>query len=141
MKLTTTCPVSVAVEYTGFAAAGSTCLLAMFSILSVLQLTMVVSKDRVLLPYSIVLTAKLILALLSSELMVLFANTGCIFVSLICPSLFAAILSIIASALFALQTDDRENDFNVTRGESFYIQVNIYWLNFKKTKMIIKSKR
>lgn len=30
-----------------------------------------------------------------------------------------------AASLFALQTDDRENSFQVSRGEAFYIQVSV----------------
>jgi hypothetical protein len=44
------------------------------------------------------------------------------------PNLFlcvAALLTIVAASLFALQTDDRENSFQVSRGEAFYIQVSI----------------
>jgi hypothetical protein len=37
----------------------------------------------------------------------------------------AALLTIVAASLFALQTDDRENSFQVSRGEAFYIQVSI----------------
>lgn len=35
-----------------------------------------------------------------------------------------ALLAIIAAGLFALQTDDKYNSYQVTRGESFYMQVN-----------------
>jgi len=35
-----------------------------------------------------------------------------------------ALLAIIAAGLFALQTDDKDNSYQVTRGESFYMQVN-----------------
>lgn len=38
--------------------------------------------------------------------------------------MFPAMFGIVAAGLFALQTDDRANDFTVTRGESFYIQVS-----------------
>jgi hypothetical protein len=43
---------------------------------------------------------------------------------LFCSVLFAALLTIVAASLFALQTDDRENGFQVSRGEAFYIQVS-----------------
>lgn len=33
---------------------------------------------------------------------------------------------IAAAGLFALQTDDRANDFLVKRGEAFYIQVSTF---------------
>jgi hypothetical protein len=36
-----------------------------------------------------------------------------------------ALLAIVAASLFALQTDDRENSFQISRGEAFYIQVII----------------
>ncbi|KDR18244.1 hypothetical protein L798_07419, partial [Zootermopsis nevadensis] len=43
---------------------------------------------------------------------------------------FPALLTIVAASLFALQTDDRENGFQVNRGEAFYIQVVSIILNF-----------
>lgn len=95
-----------AVKIAGYIAAAGTCLLAVFCVFSVLQLSMIVSKDRVVLSYSFVVMAKLGLALLST------------------------LLGIVAAGLFALQTDDRENDFIVKRGESFYIQVVLIILNF-----------
>ncbi|CAH0392377.1 unnamed protein product [Bemisia tabaci] len=67
---------------------------------------MVVSKEQVVMPYSSAVTTKLALALV------------------------AALLAIIAAGLFALQTDDHENDFEVTRGESFYMQIVLLILNF-----------
>lgn len=38
--------------------------------------------------------------------------------------IISALLAILAAGLFALQTDDRRTNFQVRRGESFYIQVN-----------------
>jgi len=37
---------------------------------------------------------------------------------------YIALLAIMAAGLFALQTDDKDNSYQVTRGESFYMQVN-----------------
>ncbi|XP_073996197.1 uncharacterized protein [Rhodnius prolixus] len=95
-----------AVYFAGIIATVGAILLAFFAILSVIQLSMVISKEKVVFPYSFVVIAKLSLALL------------------------ATLISIIAAVLFALQTDDRENDFVITRGESFYIQVVVIILTF-----------
>lgn len=97
---------NVAVKIAGHVAAGCTIVLFLFCILSVLQLAMITSRDRVVLPYSFAVTTKLVLALLSS------------------------LLAIVAAGLFALQTDDKENDFVVSRGESFYLQIALIILNF-----------
>jgi len=43
-----------------------------------------------------------------------------------CFCYIPALLAIVAASLFALQTDDRENSFQVSRGEAFYIQVSIF---------------
>ncbi|XP_039279094.1 uncharacterized protein LOC111051995 [Nilaparvata lugens] len=96
----------VAVKVSGYMASASTLLLFFFCVLSVLQLAMVTSRDKVVLPYSSAVTTKLVLALIST------------------------LLAIMAGGLFALQTDDTENDFVVSRGESFYIQVVLIILNF-----------
>lgn len=41
-------------------------------------------------------------------------------------SVFAAILAIVAAALFAIETDEMRTGFMITRGVSFYLQVS--WL-------------
>lgn len=45
------------------------------------------------------------------------------------------IVSIIVGVLFAFQTDDKENSYHVTRGESFYLQVG-FALSYKKINKI-----
>lgn len=97
----------VAAVYLGGIVAGvGTAALGLFSVLSVLQLAMVISKEKVLFSFTFVVITKLALALL------------------------ATLVSIVAAGLFALQTDDRENDFTVTRGEAFYIQLAVIVLTF-----------
>ncbi|KAG8311063.1 hypothetical protein J6590_050610 [Homalodisca vitripennis] len=88
-----------AVKLAGYVAALNSLCLAFFCILSIIQLSMIVSKDKVVLKYTSAVTAKLGLALLST------------------------MFGIATAGLFALQTDDRANDFIVKRGESFYIQL------------------
>ncbi|VVC28801.1 Hypothetical protein CINCED_3A007572 [Cinara cedri] len=88
-----------------FAIAGTLCL-AVFCLLSIIQLAMVVSKEKVVLAYSKTVITKLVFA---------FAAT---------------LLAIIAAGLFALQTDDKDNSYQVTRGESFYMQIGLIILNF-----------
>uniref|UniRef100_A0A1B6DRN9 Uncharacterized protein n=1 Tax=Clastoptera arizonana TaxID=38151 RepID=A0A1B6DRN9_9HEMI len=96
----------VAVKVAGYIAAIGTLLLAVFCILSVLQMSMVISKEKVVLPYIMAVNIKCGLALVSTLTM------------------------IVAAGLFSLQTDDREHDFIVKRGLSFYILICLIILNF-----------
>ncbi|XP_023704188.1 uncharacterized protein LOC111862761 isoform X1 [Cryptotermes secundus] len=96
----------LAVWLAGLVAAIGVAILGVFCVLSVFQLAMVTSRERVVMSYSVVVIAKLALVLL------------------------ATLLTIVAASLFALQTDDRENSFQVSRGEAFYIQVASIILNF-----------
>ncbi|XP_073954602.1 uncharacterized protein isoform X2 [Choristoneura fumiferana] len=88
---------STAVHIAGVVGAIGTSILGVFCVLSVLQLAMISSKERVGLKYTHLVMVKLALALL------------------------AALLSIAAAGLFAVQGDDR--GFYVTRGEAFYVQI------------------
>jgi len=96
----------VAVWLAGLVAAIGVAIVSLFCVLSVFQLAMVTSRERVVMSYSVVVIAKLAFVLL------------------------ATLLAIVAASLFALQTDDRENSFQITRGEAFYIQVVSIVLNF-----------
>ncbi|XP_054269293.1 uncharacterized protein LOC128990759 isoform X1 [Macrosteles quadrilineatus] len=95
-----------AVRIAGYMGALGVLCLAAFCVLSVIQLAMIVSKDKVVMKYTAAVTAKLGLALL------------------------ATMFGIAAAGLFALQTDDRANDFQVHRGESFYVMVVLIVLTF-----------
>ncbi|XP_026473389.1 uncharacterized protein LOC113378280 [Ctenocephalides felis] len=98
---------SVAVWIAGLVAATSVVLLGVFSILSVLQIAQITSKDKIVCQYYVLVVLKLAIVLLSN------------------------LLTIVAACLFALQTDDRDNNgFEVTRGESFYIQIVLIVLTF-----------
>ncbi|XP_025417749.1 uncharacterized protein LOC112688658 [Sipha flava] len=94
------------VRIAGYFAITGTLSLAIFCILSIVQLAMVVSKEKVVIAYSKTVVTKLVFA---------FAAT---------------LLAIIAAGLFALQTDDKDNSYQVTRGESFYMQIGLIVLNF-----------
>ncbi|XP_046395625.1 uncharacterized protein LOC124162927 [Ischnura elegans] len=96
----------VAVWIAGLLAAGGVAALGIFCVMSVLQLAMVMSKDRVVLPYRTVLISKMALALI------------------------ATLLAMVAAGLFALQTDDPKQSVVVTRGVSFYIQLVTIVLDF-----------
>ncbi|GLV35357.1 uncharacterized protein CBL_01493 [Carabus blaptoides fortunei] len=97
---------SIAVWVAGIVAAFGVAILGVFCFLSVLQLAMVNSKERVVLKYSVVVIGKLALGLL------------------------ATLLAVAAAGLFALQADDKENNgFQITRGPAFYIQVLLILLN------------
>ncbi|EEB11075.1 conserved hypothetical protein [Pediculus humanus corporis] len=95
-----------AVYFAGIAAAFGVTFLGLFCILSVVQMAMVTQKDKVMIKYSRCVAIKLVLAILST------------------------ILAIVSAGLFALQTDDRKNNFRITRGESFYLQILLIILNF-----------
>lgn len=98
--------VSIAVWIAGIVAAFGVAILGVFCFLSILQLAMVTSKERVVFKYSIVVMGKLALGLL------------------------ATLLAVAAAGLFALQADDRKsNGFEITRGPAFYIQVLLILLN------------
>ncbi|XP_060806320.1 uncharacterized protein LOC106138752 isoform X2 [Amyelois transitella] len=88
---------SEAVHIAGVVAAIGVTILGVFCVLSVLQLAMISSKERVGFKYTHLVMMKLALALL------------------------AALLSIAAAGLFAVQGDDR--GFYSTRGEAFYVQI------------------
>ncbi|KAL7286589.1 hypothetical protein TKK_0019216 [Trichogramma kaykai] len=90
----------------GVAAAGASVLLGLILVLSVLQLAMASSAKRIVVSYSVAVIGKVALATL------------------------ATCLAIAAASLFAMQTDDRDNSFIVTRGEGFYLQVVSIVLNF-----------
>ncbi|XP_069703315.1 uncharacterized protein [Periplaneta americana] len=96
----------LAVWIAGLVASLGVAILGVFCIFSIFQLAMVVSRERVVMSYSVAVIAKLALVLL------------------------ATLLAIVAASLFALQTDDRENSYEVSRGEAFYIQVVSIVLNF-----------
>ncbi|CAH0591552.1 unnamed protein product [Chrysodeixis includens] len=88
---------STAVYIAGVVASVGVTVLGVFCILSVLQLAMISSKERVALKYTHLVMLKLALAL------------------------SATLLSIVAASLFAVQGDDR--GFYVTQGEAFYVQI------------------
>ncbi|CAG9571804.1 unnamed protein product [Danaus chrysippus] len=88
---------SLAVYIAGVVAAIGVSILGVFCILSVLQLAMISSKEKVGLKYTHLVMIKLALALL------------------------ATLLSIAAAGLFAVQGDDR--GFYLVRGEAFYVQI------------------
>lgn len=94
---------STAVYMAGVVAAIGVTVLGVFCLLSVLQLAMISSKERVAFRYTNLVMMKLALALL------------------------ATLLSIAAASLFAVQGDDR--GFAVTRGEAFYVQITSIVLN------------
>ncbi|XP_050527076.1 uncharacterized protein LOC126897482 [Daktulosphaira vitifoliae] len=94
------------VRIAGYFALFGTFSLAVFCVLSIIQLAMIVSREKVVIAYSKTIISKLVFA---------FAAT---------------LLSIIAAGLFALQTDDRNITYQVTRGESFYMQICLIILNF-----------
>ncbi|KAL1509150.1 hypothetical protein ABEB36_003934 [Hypothenemus hampei] len=96
---------SVAVYISGVIAIFSVIFLAIFCFLSVLQLAMISSKEKVVIKYSATLLTKVVMAFGS------------------------ALLAIVAASLFATQIDDERNGFEITRGPGFYIEVLSIILN------------
>ncbi|KAH8296159.1 hypothetical protein KR054_002386 [Drosophila jambulina] len=91
---------SNAVFVSGLLAIGSSAVLGIFCILSVIQHAMISSREKVVMPYTTLVIVKLMLALLGG------------------------VLAIIATVLFALQIDEQERfGFKISRGISFYIQI------------------
>ncbi|XP_030372671.1 uncharacterized protein LOC115622757 [Scaptodrosophila lebanonensis] len=91
---------SNAVFVSGLLAIGSSAVLGIFCILSVIQHAMISSREKVVMSYTSLVIVKLILALLGG------------------------LLAIIATALFALQIDEQERyGFKISRGISFYLQI------------------
>ncbi|XP_049541853.1 uncharacterized protein LOC125955058 [Anopheles darlingi] len=83
----------------GMLAVGGCVLFAIFCVLSIIQIAMISSRDRVCMSYLALVTVKLVASVLA---------TG---------------LSLGAVALFALQTDDDRAGYYITRGISFYLQI------------------
>ncbi|KAL5291650.1 hypothetical protein ACFFRR_010823 [Megaselia abdita] len=90
---------------TGILAIGSCLLLAGFCVLSVIQLAMISSRDKVVLQYKSNVMLKAVLALLS------------------------CILSAVATTIFALEIDSgHRQGFRITKGISFYLQLSVIFL-------------
>ncbi|KAK9875869.1 hypothetical protein WA026_009656 [Henosepilachna vigintioctopunctata] len=84
----------------GLIASIGVAVLGLFCLLSVLQLAMISSKEKVVIKYSLAVISKVVMALI------------------------ATLLAIVAAGLFALQTDDRAtNGFQISRGPSFYLLI------------------
>lgn len=96
---------SVAVWVAGLVATVGVVVLGVFCFLSVLQLAMISSKEKVVMKYSATVLSKVVLAFVS------------------------ALLAIVAASLFATQIDDERNGFEVTRGPGFYLEILAIILN------------
>lgn len=93
------------VYISGLLAVLSTVTLGVYCILSVIQMAMISSREKVVMKYTSLVMFKVFMALI-----------GCL-------------LAIIATVLFAVQIDQTENyGFRVTRGISFYIQIAVIGL-------------
>lgn len=95
-----------AVRISGYLAIAGVILLGIFCVLNVLHLAMIVSREKVVFKFKTAVLIKLIISIISE------------------------IVSVIVGVLFALQTDDKENSYHVTRGESFYLQIGLIVINF-----------
>lgn len=90
---------SAVVFVSGLLAVGGCALFGIFCILSIIQIAMISSRDRVCMSYKALVLLKLVATIL------------------------AVGLSIAAAILFALQTDDYARGYQITRGISFYLQI------------------
>ncbi|XP_022901530.1 uncharacterized protein [Onthophagus taurus] len=97
---------TVVVWIAGVVGAISVAILGGFCILSIIQMAMLQSKERVVMKYSVLVILKL------------------------ATSLLATLLSVATAGLFALQTDENNTGgFRVTRGPGFYVQIMFIVLN------------
>lgn len=96
---------SVAVRVAGIVAVLGVLILGVFCFLSVIQLAMISSKEKVVMKYSAAVLTKVVLAFI------------------------AALLAIVSASLFATQIDDERNGFIVTRGPGIYIEILSIVLN------------
>ncbi|KAH8315729.1 hypothetical protein KR059_012810 [Drosophila kikkawai] len=113
---------SNAVFVSGLLAIGSSAVLGIFCILSVIQHAMISSREKVVMPYTTLVIVKLMLALLAGEWKQRDSRTdkSCNLIKFT----FTGVLAIIATVLFALQIDEQERfGFKISRGISFYIQI------------------
>lgn len=83
----------------GMMAVAACALFGVYCVLSILQIAMISSRDRICMKYTGLITLKLVLIVL------------------------ATFLSLAAAGLFALQTDDDRTGYHITRGISFYLQI------------------
>nr|XP_036214405.1 uncharacterized protein LOC106619705 isoform X2 [Bactrocera oleae] len=91
---------STVVNISGLLTIASSAALGIFCVLSIIQIAMISSREKVVMPYNTLVLLKMILALI------------------------ACLLATIATVIFALQIDDSEKyGFKISRGISFYLQV------------------
>ncbi|XP_067646591.1 uncharacterized protein [Eurosta solidaginis] len=91
---------STAVNVSGLLAVASSASLGVFCVLSIIQIAMISSREKVVMQYTTLVIFKMILALI------------------------ACLLAIIATIMFALQIDESEKyGFKISRGVSFYLQI------------------
>ncbi|XP_029733532.1 uncharacterized protein LOC109398212 [Aedes albopictus] len=83
----------------GLMAVAGCAMFGIYCILSIMQIAMISSRDRICMKYNALITLKLVLVVL------------------------ATFLSLAAAGLFALQTDDDRTGYHITRGISFYLQI------------------
>lgn len=95
----------LAVKVAGYFAAMGVIFLALFCLLNVLHLAMVISREKVVFSFQSTIISKLVFSLLS------------------------VLTSVMAVGIFSLQDDDKANNYQIVRGESFYMQVGLIILN------------
>lgn len=123
------------VYVSGVLAMISTISLAFFAILSVIQLAMITSRDTVVLKYKTCVILKLALSIIAGNLLhdkyIVELCNMCLTLSLweinhLFFFLFCiALLALSAAILFAIEIDESNRSFIVSRGMSFYLQVFI----------------
>lgn len=116
---------TVGVYVSGILAAISCACLGLFCILSIVQIAMISSREKVVMKYKPLVIVKLILAVAAGEFQLMTAavmrvddhDDG------FCVLMSAALLAIACAILFAVYMDGPQRSFSVTRGISFYLQV------------------
>lgn len=90
----------------GIVAAVGVTVLGVYCILSLLQLSMLLSRERICINYSTIMMAKLVI------------------------SIAATLVAIASAGIFSIQTDDLLHGYTIKRGVSFYLQIILIFTNF-----------
>ncbi len=123
------CLCLVGVYISGVLAAIGSAFLGLFSILSVIQLSMISSRDKVVMSYKPLVIIKLVLAIVSGMLLLKMIQIYHLTFSnlFFCFRSSKAILALVAAILFGWEIDNVDvvnRNYGLSRGVSFYLQVS-----------------
>lgn len=128
------------VHISGFLASISCNCFAIFAILSIIQIAMITSREKVVITYKSLLIIKLTFAVIAGNISIYFSihmisnyifPMNSINIDFSCSFFFciqilpAALLALTAAILFAIEIDSSNHHFIISRGISFYLQVSV----------------